>query len=126
MRASGPPTLHAPSLLIIFKKMQTGVSRPDAALGLILEEAGRRPVRGQSRLTTMELQQIPAACLPVSREAGSRSLKAKIKPQTNKQPPTPKKSPGGVGGICVRTTAPGLAATPGSDAGVVPQARPAC
>lgn len=76
--------------------MQTRVSRPDASVGMILEEAGLRPARGQSRLTTMELQQIPAACLPVSREAGVGPLKAKKKPnQINNLPP--KKRHGGMG-----------------------------
>lgn len=69
------------------KKVQTCVSRPDAAVGMTPEEAGRGPARGQSRLTTMELQQNPRclpACVPVSREAGAGPLKAKNK-KTNKK-----------------------------------------
>lgn len=63
--------------------MPTCVSRPDASVGMTLEETGRRPVRGQSRLTKMELQQIPAACLPawlpVSAEAGAGPPQSKNK-----------------------------------------------
>lgn len=101
--------------LIIFKKKKSAdlcVSRPDAAAGMTPEEAGRGPARGQSRLTTMELQQIPAACLPACQSPG-RLEPAPQSKKTNKQ----KEKKTRWDGICVRTTAPGLAAAHGSDAG---------
>lgn len=112
------------AMLIILKKVQTCVSRPDAAVGMTPEEAGRGPARGQSRLTTMELQQIPAACLPACQSPGrlEPAPQSKKNKQKNKQKEKKKQRDG----ICVHTTAPGLAAAPGSDAGAVPEALPAC
>lgn len=122
----GTSPQHA-MLIILKKKVQTCVSRPDAAVGMTPEEAGRGPARGQSRLTTMELQQNPR-CLPACVRARlpggwSRAPQSKKKNKINKQKEEKKKQRDG---ICVRTTAAGLAAAPGSEAGAAPEARPAC